>query len=138
MTERQLKTWLTSNLKEAEPLDRESALTEPQHVAITATKKLGLLGYGNGELLAKAGRVETPFECASVLIDCLSALPGDNVTPATTKGAMSVVGVAEQLGVSKETVYKLCAEGTIPHTKIGRRITVTPSQLEEYLQLANY
>jgi len=138
MTLRQLKTWLTSNLKEAEPLDYESDLQDPRHVAITATKKLGLLRYGNGELYHKATLVTNPQECASVLIDCLALIPDDNSTPATSNGAMSVVVVAEQLGVSKETVYKLCTEGTIQHTKIGRRITITPSQLEEYQQLASY
>ena len=47
-------------------------------------------------------------------------------------GSMSVKQVAEILGVSKETVYKLCAEGTLSHHRHGRRITITPAQLAEY------
>ncbi|WP_428308892.1 helix-turn-helix domain-containing protein [Lacipirellula sp.] len=48
---------------------------------------------------------------------------------------MSVAQAAGLLGVSKETVYKLCAEGDLSHNRIGTRITITPDQLAEYRQL---
>jgi excisionase family DNA binding protein len=49
-----------------------------------------------------------------------------------SRGSLSVKQAAQQLGVSKETVYKLCDEGTLAHQRIGRRITITPAQLAEY------
>jgi len=101
MTLRQLRTWITDRLKEAEPLDSPSTMEDPQHVAVTATKKLGLMGHGSGKLLAKAGRVETPFECASVLIDCLASLPGDGPADPNT---LSPSDVARTLSVSADTV----------------------------------
>ena len=45
---------------------------------------------------------------------------------------MNVAQAAGQLGVSKETVYKLCAENAIPHTRIGRRITISSQQLTDF------
>ncbi len=138
MTPRQLKSWLTEQLKLAEPIDSPSEMDDPQLVAITATKKLGLLGCGSGELLARAGMVQTPFDCATVLVDCIARIP-DSVSERTiTDGALSVQAAAIQLGVSKETVYKLCADGTLTHNRIGRRITITPEQLAEFQQTASY
>jgi excisionase family DNA binding protein len=49
-----------------------------------------------------------------------------------SNGVMSVKQAAEQLGVSRETVYKLCGEGTLPHTRIRNRITITLAQLGQY------
>lgn len=52
--------------------------------------------------------------------------------PPNTNGAMSVLAAAAQLGVSKETIYKLCHENALPHSRIGRRITISQEQLAEY------
>lgn len=52
--------------------------------------------------------------------------------PPASNGSFSVKQAAQQLGVSKELVYKLVNEGTLPHTRIGRRITITQEQLAEY------
>jgi excisionase family DNA binding protein len=49
--------------------------------------------------------------------------------------AMSIKQAAKQLGVSKGVLYRLCQEG-MPHNKIGRRITITPAQIEEYRALS--
>jgi excisionase family DNA binding protein len=50
----------------------------------------------------------------------------------TPSGALSVRQVAEQLGVSKETVYKLCGDGSMPHSRIGRRVVISREQLAEF------
>lgn len=137
MNAQQLKNWLTARLKEAEPLDSESAMEKPRHVAVTATKKLGLLRCGDGALYHRATDVETAQDCAAILMDCLSLLPEDVELRTPSNGALSVPEVAEILGVSKETVYKRCAEGTIAHQRIGNRITITPHQLAQFQELAN-
>lgn len=49
-------------------------------------------------------------------------------------GVYSVKQAAKQLGVSKETVYGLCASGELDCTKIGRRITITQQHLDAYRQ----
>lgn len=45
---------------------------------------------------------------------------------------MSVVQAAHRLGVSKQTVYRICEDGELRHTRVRRRITITPEQLEQY------
>lgn len=61
----------------------------------------------------------------------LTAAQLQSHSPAPT-AALSVKQAAAELGVSKETIYKLCDERVIPHGRIGRRITITPAQLAEY------
>ena len=56
--------------------------------------------------------------------------------PAIEGGDMSVQQVASLLGVSKETVYGLCASGDLECNRHGRRITISPQQLEEYRRLS--
>lgn len=128
----QLRGWLSDSLKEATPLDRPSSMGDPNGVADKAAKKLALLGYGSDELLSRACQVRTAQECAEILADCIAALPTAEDLP-TPNRAMSVVEVAEVLGVSKETVYRLCSERRMPHDRISRRIAITPEQLAEYL-----
>lgn len=60
-----------------------------------------------------------------------SSANGDTLTP-PQDAAMTVAAAAKLLGVGKGVLYKLCKEGEMPHTKIGRRITITPAQIEEY------
>lgn len=129
MNIRQLKRWLTNNLKEAEPLDSISTMEDPRHIALTAAKKLGLLGCGSGELLSRADKITTPIECAAILTDCLALLPSD--IEASTD-ALSVPDVAARLGVSKETVYAMCTDGRMPCTRIGRRVIITPEHLASF------
>lgn len=40
---------------------------------------------------------------------------------------------AEALGVSNETMRKLCAEGKIPHIKLDRLYRIKPADLNNYL-----
>lgn len=125
MTLPELRRELTVRLKEAEPLDRPSELADPRGVAVTAAKRLGLLGYGNGngELHQRAHAVDSAPACAAVLIDCLAALPP--AEEAQASGSMSVVEVAEALGVSKATIYRLVSEQALPHSRVRGRITVS-------------
>lgn len=46
--------------------------------------------------------------------------------------AFDVVEAARRLGVSTDTVYREVQDGVLPHTRVRRRITITPSQLEQY------
>lgn len=52
-------------------------------------------------------------------------------------GALTVKQAAERLGVSKETIYGLCSDGSMPHTRIGKRITITEQQLQQYQRSAD-
>ncbi len=46
---------------------------------------------------------------------------------------MSVATAAHVLGVSIRTVYRLCEDGELGHTRVRRRrITITPEQIEQY------
>lgn len=74
---------------------------------------------------------------AAILVQCefqlRSARPEGVGTKATgVGGPLSVKQAADELGVSPETVYKLCAENGLRHTRIGRRITISRQHLENY------
>lgn len=93
-----MKNWLIAKLKLAEPLNRESAMENPKGVAMTASKKLGLLGYGSGDLLLRAFKVETPQECAAILVDCLALLPDEDVFAPKDAAKMLAVTTAKVVG----------------------------------------
>jgi excisionase family DNA binding protein len=46
--------------------------------------------------------------------------------------SLSIEQVAKRLAVSRGVIYRLCKDGVMPHTKVGRRITITPEQIAEY------
>jgi excisionase family DNA binding protein len=71
-----------------------------------------------GPLSPNAGR--------RLLAAMIAALPADE------SATMSVPQAAEILGVSKETVYRLCTDGILSHARVRNRITITPQQLEQY------
>lgn len=47
---------------------------------------------------------------------------------------IDVPGLAAVLGVSLSTAWALIRERKIAHTRIGRRVLVSPVQLEEFLR----
>jgi excisionase family DNA binding protein len=51
----------------------------------------------------------------------------------STPRAMSVVEAAEQLGLSRSSLYTLIADGRLPTLRIGRRRLVLSSAIEEFL-----
>lgn len=74
---------------------------------------------------------------AAILVQCEIQLrnsqPADAGSNSTAgNGPLSVKQAADELGVSPETVYKLCAENGLRHTRIGRRITISRQHLEIY------
>jgi excisionase family DNA binding protein len=46
----------------------------------------------------------------------------------------SVRGVAEKLGVSKDTIWRRIRAGELPHHKIGRSVRIRWADVEEYLK----
>lgn len=68
----------------------------------------------------------SPSEGRAILAAMIASLPADEST------TMSVPQAAEILGVSKETVYRLCTDGILSHARVRNRITITPQQLEQY------
>ena len=46
---------------------------------------------------------------------------------------MSVRTVAARLDVCTETVYRLCASGELPHTRVGSQIRIAPAGLAAWL-----
>jgi excisionase family DNA binding protein len=67
---------------------------------------------------------------AAATLVLAEVLAGESTRPVAEP--MSVQDAARQLGVSKETVYKLCADNAMPHTRVGRRITISRQQLADY------
>jgi excisionase family DNA binding protein len=51
---------------------------------------------------------------------------------------LTVKEAANKLGVSPETVYKLCADGSMPCTRVGRRVVISSEQLAEYQSRPGY
>lgn len=84
------------------------------------------------------GKTGDPNAAATMVLAQVQASAACQPAPDTSHDALSVSNVAQKLGVSKETVYKLCNEGSLRHTRIGRRITITPHQLSEYQLREDY
>lgn len=51
----------------------------------------------------------------------------------TTEPAVGTAEQALQLGVSKDTIYRLVRQGTIPGFKVGRDWRFYPSQVQQAL-----
>jgi excisionase family DNA binding protein len=141
MTTRQLKAWLSEQLKLAEPLESPSEMADPQAVAIIASKKLGLLGYGSGELLTRAGMVQTPFDCAAVLVDCLARLPESTAPSSNSERVLAdqpspefltVKQAAKKFNLGERTVYRMVEDG-LPVTCAGRAVRIKPRDLAKWL-----
>jgi excisionase family DNA binding protein len=49
---------------------------------------------------------------------------------------LGVVEVAELLGLCRDTIYKLCDDGTLAHYRVRNRIRVPLSAVQEYLSRA--
>ena len=47
--------------------------------------------------------------------------------------AYSVQQVAGMLGVSPKTVYRLVADNTMPHIRLGAAVRITRQQLEDFI-----
>lgn len=47
---------------------------------------------------------------------------------------LSTAEVAEQIGLTAESVTRLCSIGDLPATKLGNRWRVHPDDLERYMQ----
>ncbi len=58
---------------------------------------------------------------------------GHSTERASPKRLLTIQEVADRLGVSKATVYKLCEEGRIPHFRVSNAIRVDAAALEAYL-----
>lgn len=47
--------------------------------------------------------------------------------------AFSVQQVAGMLGVSAKTIYRLVADNTMPHIRLGAAVRITRQQLEDFI-----
>ncbi len=68
-------------------------------------------------------------------------LPGSGATRARLEvlragkdGLLSVREAAEQLGLSRATVYRLCADSALPHIRILNAIRIAPADLEAFIE----
>lgn len=131
MTTAKLKQWATERLKELEPRIGEPATAENARVIGAAKAACYSLGMNDFALsLPDDAERKTALTAANQLRRILKQL--ETPTPPTNGADMSVAQVAALLGVSKETVYRLCREGDLTCNHIGTRITVTGAQLAEY------
>jgi excisionase family DNA binding protein len=47
---------------------------------------------------------------------------------------LNIDGVAKYLGLSPSTVYKLCREGDLPHSRLGKQFKFSKSAIDKNLQ----
>lgn len=116
MTAEQLYVWLIEQLVEAEPVNRPSTLSDPRRVAVSATKRLGRLGLCGGDLYHRSTQVTTAHECASVLMDCLKALP--DAIP-IDRDILTVREAARALHVRTECIEHWIEFGGLEATNLG-------------------
>lgn len=109
-----------------------------QSIALTASNRSECLGHGHVV-------IPQPTEPTGTVPSRLAApvLHGGN-TPAPVGTALRAVGggkghlltvrvVAGRLGVSTATVYKLVAQGDLPHLRVSNAIRVAPTDLDSYI-----
>jgi excisionase family DNA binding protein len=53
--------------------------------------------------------------------------------PGARESLLNVGQVAQRLGVSTATVYRLCERGELAHLRVSNAIRVTPGDLEEFV-----
>lgn len=112
-------------------------MADPNAVAEKAAKVAAKLGFGSGELLSRASRVETTQQCAEVLADCIARLPMDG--PADPD-ALEPKDAARVLSVSEDTVLGWIRDRELRAANIASRASarprwiVTRSDLDAFLK----
>lgn len=48
------------------------------------------------------------------------------------EGFLTPKDVAQRLGVSERTVHNMCADGRLPHTKVGRQYRISEQNLDDF------
>lgn len=78
----------------------------------------------------------TPFGDPWPTTQYATSATGGNIAPPTSKpaGTMTVEQAAKWLGIGRSLAYRMVAEGKIPTIRMGRRILVPVSKLEEMVQ----
>jgi excisionase family DNA binding protein len=82
-------------------------------------KSLPLIGFAD------------PLEVKTYLAECVQTCQ----TPKAVSGQLSVAEAADRLGVSPRTLYRLCAEGRLPHQHLGTgrgTIRIRPEDLAAF------
>ncbi len=145
MNAQDLEIWLKEHLKLAEPLDCESTLADPQHVAVTATKKLALLKAGSGALSNRAYRVgDDANQCAAILAECLRLLPSEQPESQSKKSSktspddwLDAKDVAKIINKSVNTVRDWCRDGYLRASNISQsakpRWKIKREHVDEFL-----
>jgi len=87
------------------------------------------LNQSNGSSPSQALAAETKIFAALVLHDYeLRALSGGNAL-------LTVREVSAILRVCRDTVYRLCAKGQLPHVRILNAIRIAPADLDAFLSI---
>ncbi|MBA2671626.1 MAG: helix-turn-helix domain-containing protein [Gemmatimonadetes bacterium] len=42
--------------------------------------------------------------------------------------------VEGRMGEKRESIYRMCREGILPHVRLGRKVKFAPEQIEDYLR----
>lgn len=84
----------------------------------------------------------TPDELETLFINCLKAFykynptenaATDNTTAPDARKVLNVDQLCEYAGLKKSTLYKLTANGSIPHSKRGKRLFFDRGAVEAWL-----
>lgn len=55
---------------------------------------------------------------------------GGRSSKSATDAPLSIAQAAEQFNLNERTLYALCADGSLKHTRIGRTIRIAPAELK--------
>ncbi len=124
----QYRRWLIERLHVLSHVEGagEEPLVDPAQTLVECRKfalRLGLADVAalvNGDTSLK-NTVET-------ISRCLAAIKN------TSNCAITVQQAADRLQLSTKTVYKLCADGVLPHKRVGRTIKIEPADLDSFVQ----
>ena len=89
---------------------------------------------GHAELVREWTPAAQPIQVKRYLAQAIAAT---NATEADSTTPLTVRQAAERSSISAPTIYALCADGKIPHSRIGTgrgTIRIMPSDLSEFLR----
>lgn len=134
MDTRELRSWLTQKMKEAEPLDAPSQMEHPNRVALKAAKEVSLLGCCDLDFYNKADEVKTPQQCAAYLAACLNLLPEEYLDA----NILDANDVASALRITFDEVMELIESGKLAASSFNaggqQRCVVRRESLDQFLR----
>jgi len=128
-----MSTWLKKQLKLLEHLDNcpagellEHHYDDPQAIVDEAARLAAAAGLPRA-VEACSVKIRTVSDARQALAVCLAEIKPE----AEADAPMTVAEASERFNLAKRTVYLLCEQGKLPHSKIGKVMRIRVNKGDE-------